>query len=272
MHEYHEHYVAFLDILGFKALLKSASCDDLYSIFEVLHKKSHGHLNQNGVEIKAFDHIHHTILSDSIIVYIRSDIEDAFAALIHICNQLQTSLANRENPILLRGGIAIGKLFFEKDIIYGEGLSAAYLLENNLAKYPRIIFTGDTLTKGLKNTKYLFTDMEGIIRPYQEDDDALYYTDYLCPTFADITRYIQFYDRLNAMCSNYLNQATESNVREKYLWLKEKITKAIEMNSSVAAHYEKLEKEKHEHWFEEYNRRFSIYPEQLHIEMKTSEE
>ena len=103
--EYHEYFVAFLDILGFKSLLNNTKCDDIYSIFEVLHKKTNSRRNQNGVEIKAYHHIKHTILSDSVIVYIRSDIDDAFAALIDICNQLQSSLANREKPILLRGGI-----------------------------------------------------------------------------------------------------------------------------------------------------------------------
>lgn len=269
---YKEHYVAFLDILGFKDLLKSASCEELYSVFEVLHKKSHGKLNQNGVEIQAFDHIHHTILSDSIILYIESDIEDAFAALIHICNQLQTSLANREHPILLRGGIAVGNLFYENDIIYGEGLSSAYLLENNLAKYPRIVFTGDMLSKGLENTKYMFVDMEGIIRPYQEDEDALYYADYLQPTFWSNADLIQYYDRLKTMCSFHLNQGIESGLRAKYLWLKMKVEDAIKVHSSVAAHYKKLDEEEAARRFEEYNGRFSIYPHQLHIELKTSEE
>ena len=267
MPEYKEHFVAFLDILGFKSLLKDTSCEDIYSIFEVLHKKAHGRRNQNGVEIYAYEHIHHTILSDSIIVYIKSDIDDAFAALIDICNKLQFSLANREKPILLRGGISVGDLFCENDIIYGNGLSSAYLLENNLAKYPRIIFTGETLEKGLKNTKYMFVDMEGIIRPYQEDDDALYYTDYLYPEFWDNATLIQYYDRLIDMCTCQLNQANDSSLREKYLWLKKKVENAINVRSNIAEHYKRLKEEKDEQRIAEYNSRFSIYPQQIHVKI-----
>lgn len=268
MQEYEEHFVAFLDILGFKSLLKDTSCKELYSIFEVLNKKTSGRRNQNGIEIQAYNHIHHTILSDSVIVYIRSDIDDAFATLIDICNNLQYSLANREKPILMRGGIAMGNLFYENDIIYGEGLSSAYLLENNLAKYPRIIFTGDTLKKGLQNTKYMFVDMEGIIRPYQEDDDALYFTDYLSPDFWDIDTLIRYYDRLLVMCNHQLNQAIDEGLRAKYLWLKTKVDDAIKKHDQVAKYYKKSEEEKREQETLNYNRRFSIYPQQLTVEIK----
>ena len=268
MPEYKEHFVAFLDVLGFKSLLKNASCEELYSIFEVIHKKTCGRRNQNGVEIQAYNHIHHTILSDSVIVYIRSDIDDAFAALIDICNKLQYSLANRAKPILLRGGIAIGTLFYENDIVYGEGLSSAYLLENNLAKYPRIIFTGDTLERGLQNTKYMFVDMEGIMRPYREDDDALYFADYLSPDFWDIHKLIRYYDRLLDMCNHQLNQAIDEGVRAKYLWLKAKIDDAIKMHGQIAEHYKKLDEEKRAQETLSYNRRFSIYPQQLTVEIK----
>ncbi len=271
MPEYKEHYVAFLDILGFKALLGNASCNEIYSIFDVLRTKTHGKLNENGVDIQAFDYIHYSILSDSVILYIESDIDDAFAALIHICNQLQASLANRESPILLRGGIAVGGLFYENDIVYGEGLTQAYLLESNLAKYPRIVFTGDTLSVGLNNTKYMFVDMEGIMRSYQEDEDALYYADYLRVVYWTTEDLIQYFDRLQAICNLHLNQGIESGLREKYLWLKRKVGDAIKYSLDVAEHYKEAEKMKASQHFEEYNRRFSMFPNRFYLELETSE-
>ncbi len=274
MPEYKEHYVAFLDILGFKALLGSASCDEIHSIFDVLHKKSHGRYNLNDVEIKAFEHIHHMILSDSVIVYIESDVEDAFASLILICKRMQFALANRENPILLRGGIAVGSLFYEDDIIYGEGLSKAYLLENNLAKYPRIVFTGDTLSIGLKNTKYMLADMEGLVTPYNVDDDALYYINYLQPRFLILNEIVQYFDRLKEKCRYHLNQGIESGLREKYLWLNRKIDSEIKTMINVESFYLKREKEEDAKRCEEYNRRFSsvyLNPIGLEIEMGESE-
>lgn len=258
MPEYKEHYVAFLDILGFKELLRSASCDEIHSIFDVLHKKSHGRYNLNDVEIKAFEHIHHMILSDSVILYIESNIEDAFASLMRICNRLQYSLADRENPILLRGGIAVGELFFEDDIIYGEGLSKAYLLESKLAKYPRIVFTGDTLSVGLKNTKYMLAYMEGLIPPYIEDNDALYYPNYLRQFFLETDKLAQFYDKLKEKCRFYLNQGIESGLREKYLWLNSKIDDEIKCNLNIKEYYNKRRDEEESQRSEEYSRRFML--------------
>ena len=264
---YSEHFVAFLDILGFKSLLNNTGCDDIYSIFEVLHKKTSSRRNQNGVEIEAYHHIKHTILSDSVIIYIRADIDDAFASLIDICNQLQSSLANREKPILLRGGIVVGELFYENDIIFGNGLTSAYLLESNLAKYPRIIFTGETLKVGFQNTKYMFVDMEGIIKPYQEDDDALYYADYLLPCFWDIDKLIQYYDRLIDLCDYNLNKAIEDSLRAKYIWLKKKIDKSIKIQSDVSKYFNDREEAKRAQALQEYNEKFSIYPQQFEIKM-----
>lgn len=272
MKKYKEHFVAFLDIMGFKSLLLHSSCDDIYPIFDVLHTKSQAKLNLNGVQIKAYDHIYHTILSDSIIVYIEADIEDAFAALIDVCGRLQNSLANRDEPILLRGGISKGDLFYENDIIYGKGLTDAYLLESKLAKYPRIIFSGDTLALGISNAKYMFTELEGITKSYSQDDDYLYFINYLETRQMKPNDIIPYYDRLKGVCKKYLYQEIDHSLREKYIWVQKEIEKSIERNLNVKEHYKKLKEEENERKFTEYNNRFSIYPTQIKVQLKVSED
>lgn len=260
--KYQEYYVAFLDILGFKALLKDRTCEEIYSIFEILHQNARGKLNLNGVDIQAYKHIHHIILSDSIIIYIKANKPDAFAALVHICNKLQYSLANRDKPILLRGAIAIGDLYHKKDVIYGSGLSSAYSLESNLAKYPRIIFTGDVLERGLENTTYMFPYMEGFTNLYQKDKDSLYFVNYFSPDFWDTNILIKYYDSLNNICNEQLNQAIEEGLRNKYIWLKKKVDKAIKMYPDVEKYYKEIEEKKQEQERLKYNKRFSIYSQQ----------
>ena len=172
--EYREHFVAFLDILGFKAFIDHEACETIYQIFEIIHARSKSALNYNGFQIQAFEKIQHKILSDSVLIFIDAEIEDSFPTLLMICTQLQRALANREDPILLRGGIAKGSLYYEDDIIYGQGLTRAYLLESNLAKYPRVIFTGETLEAGRKSTKYMFPELDGLGLGFVEDKDGLY--------------------------------------------------------------------------------------------------
>lgn len=263
MHEYKEHYVAFLDVLGFKEHLKKNSCEAMYSIFDVLRKKTHKQLNLNGVQIEAYEHIRYSILSDSIIVYIDANVDDAFASLVDVCSALQRALANREEPILMRGGIALGNLFYENDIIYGEGLVKAYLMESNLAKYPRIVFSGDTLTAGRKNSKYTFTELEGLSRIYKTDDDYLHYVEYLDVCFSSIGDSVRYYDGLINLCSCFLNKEIDHPLREKYLWLQRKVEAEIEVHSNVRQYYHNRREEEHNRELEEYNTRFSIYTDRL---------
>ena len=117
MPEYKEHFVAFLDILGFKSMINNFECGAIYDIFAAIHKRSKAFMNYNGVQIGAYEHIHHKILSDSVILYIDASIEDSFPALLDICARLQISLADRDIPILMRGGISKGSLYVENDII-----------------------------------------------------------------------------------------------------------------------------------------------------------
>jgi len=268
MHEYRDHYVAFLDILGFKEHLKRNSCETMYSIFDVLRNKTRKQLNLNGVQIEAYEHIKYTILSDSIIVYIDASIDDAFATLIDVCSSLQKALANRDEPILMRGGIAKGNLFYENDIIYGEGLVKAYLLESNLAKYPRIIFSGETLAAGRENTIYTFTELDGLSRIYKTDDDYLHYVEYLDVCFADTNDSVRYYDRLLELCKSYLNKEIDHPLREKYLWLQRKIEVHIKVYSNVREYFEKREEEEREREMKAYNARFSIYPKRFTATIK----
>lgn len=257
--EYKDHYVAFLDILGFKSYLARSSCSEVYAIFDILREKTNRELNLNGVQIEAFKHIRYTILSDSIIIYIDSNIDDAFAALLDVCSGLQSSLANRAEPILLRGGIAKGGLFVENDIIYGEGLVRAYMLESNLSKYPRIIFSGETLAAGEKNTKYMFIKLDGIIRSHSLDEDRFYYVEYLVIISMRSSEAIKYYDRLLAFCKCALDQAIDHSLREKYLWLQKKVDQAIKIRIDVDNYYKKRQGEENERKNEEYHARFSIY-------------
>ena len=260
MREYKEHFVAFMDILGFKELITHETCETIYQVFDEIHNRSHANLNFNGVQIKAYADIYHRILSDSVIVFIETAIEDSFAALLDVCTRLQTSLANRENPILLRGGIAKGTLYYENDIIFGQGLTNAYLLESKLAKYPRIIFTGDTMEAGRQNAKYMFPYLENIFGEYSIDDDGLFFVDYFPAMHGQNLEKIKEYgDRLFSLCDRMLNSVTDSNLRDKYLWLKHKTEQSIEHMGQVKELYDKEQEEKREKEFLLYNERMKIY-------------
>lgn len=259
---YKEHFIAFLDILGFKELITREECETIYTIFGEIHSRSKASLKYNGVQIDAYNHIHHKILSDSVIVFIDAEIDDAFATLLDICSRLQVSLANRDNPILLRGGISQGPLYYEDDIIYGQGLTDAYLLECKLAKYPRIIFTGDTFESGKKNAKYMFPDLGHLMLNYKIDADGLFFVNYMPDGLNLEHKYTKLYcDRLLLLCNTMLNKAIDSDLREKYLWLKRTIEKSVDHLGQLKDLYAKEEQERREAEIDDYNARMLIYSE-----------
>lgn len=258
MREYKEHFVAFMDILGFKELIEKEECDFIYHIFNEIHSNTKKRMNYNGKDILAYEHIKYKILSDSVIVFIDAEIDDSFSALLNICNGLQSSLANRDIPILLRGGIAKGELYYENDIIYGKGLTKAYLLENNLARYPRVVFTGETLEAGKNVAKYMFPDFS-MPSNYIKDVDSLYYINYLAYGYLRTEEVKRIFDNLIGLCNRTLDRAMDENVREKYIWLLEYIEKNIKWMSQVERLYVKEREEKMQEEMLEYNARYEIY-------------
>lgn len=168
---YTECYVAFLDILGFKNHIDKANFEEIHEIFRTVVEFKPHQLTKN---TNVYSEVKVTVMSDSIVVYIDASIEDGFIALTDVCSQIQFKLLNRKTPILLRGGIAKGTLYHKDNILFGQGLTKAYMLENTLAVYPRIIFTEETREEALNNTDYLYI-FDYNSGYYSMDDDGVYY-------------------------------------------------------------------------------------------------
>ena len=232
--EYVEHYVAFIDVLGFKDLLeKDASCEEIFSVFESLRNNSHSGLRINGNKVDAFDEVKHYIMSDSIVLYIRADIQNAFLALVSTCLQLQMNLLFREQPVLLRGGIAKGNLFVDKEIIFGKGLSAAYILENTVSFVPRIVFNKALLDDGNKNSDAFGTSYWNSMITRQ-DADELFFVHYLSVGhIKNIKDIPTFYDSVMTLCQKYLDTTYNKSLRDKYVWLKNYVVTESKLQISL---------------------------------------
>lgn len=245
-------YVAFLDILGFKDLLDKNNFEEIHSIFEEIRRFKPDPF----VEFPAHEKIQFHIMSDSIIVYVDATMPDSFVSLTEVCYQIQIYLLRRKKPILLRGGIASGYLFRDKDVIFGTGLSRAYSLENELASYPRIIFTAATLNEGLKNSN-LSRIWDELNMFYLMDNDDLYYIDFLHTSsyFKHILQdkddetqasLEEYFEKLYDFVNNHLGYELNQSIRNKYVWLKDKIYTAIDNNQTLSKHFEELEKNRKE--------------------------
>ena len=118
MREYTDCYVAFMDLLGFKAILgdKNMSCEKIAQIFDEIKKQYY--VRDNEAPMVNPDDIHFRVMSDSVCIYINSAIEDSLLVLIFLCTFFQVRLLRLSSPILVRGGISKGNMYSNGDILF----------------------------------------------------------------------------------------------------------------------------------------------------------
>lgn len=134
-------YFAFLDLLGYRELIKN----DLDNGSESLREKmlaafnSAGGINEADVSIKA--------ISDSIFLTLNSETL-GFRYFAKVLKQLQIAFVR--NGLLLRGGVAYNKHFESGKVTYSPALVEAYQAESQTAFFPRIVIHNAVIEK-LKN-------------------------------------------------------------------------------------------------------------------------
>lgn len=158
--KYDERLVAFIDILGFKEIVKQSEKDSsrielIYSVLSYLKNwEVPKKWNLKFVEIEEdaqkkgierFDirnKTNSTSFSDSIVVSVKveNDINEVASTLI--VNLAYIGAILFEQGILFRGGLTIGNIIHdEHGTVFGQGLIDACKLERNNANYPRIILS-----------------------------------------------------------------------------------------------------------------------------------
>lgn len=185
--EYTNRYVAFIDILGFKALVSQSKNDPeirkkldriMKYIANVHHENYSRDLPNIGKEVSVF--------SDSIVISWDGNVGgggfQVLMDLIFICNDLLNE------GILVRGGVVYGELIHDHDgaRCFGPAMVAAYELESKHAKYPRIlidesVIEADLRNPGLANT--LEYEMEYLENIMSSGNDKRLYLNFLSQRF-----------------------------------------------------------------------------------------
>ncbi len=216
--KYDNYYIAFLDLLGFKEIVKNKECSEILGILKEV-KKRYNFENvtdeNNPFPLVPDDKINYRIMSDSICIYIRDDIKYALPVLIILCTHFQERMLKFDTPILVRGAIFRGELYAENEIFFGKGLSETYLLEENIAQFPRIIIPMNIIDdfSGTPDEKNWFNSY------LVQDFDAFYVTKYIehfCTSKANETAVKKLNDYIKYM----LSTKYEKSIREKYLYLR----------------------------------------------------
>lgn len=251
--EYENRVIAFIDILGFKEIIKDSEQDTskielVYSILEylkALETSDKWTLQLLEIEEDAqkrgvgnFDvrnRINTTAFSDSIVISVKIDenVNEMVSTLI--VNLAYVGAMLLEKGILIRGGITIGNIIHkENGIVFGQGLIDAYILESKNAKYPRLIVS-NKLIKRLKypiKTKkdrypyhqYIERFEDGCVGFHQ----IIYYQ--VLQSWTEMTRerLIDSLDKVRKVIIRGLDSSFEHpDVFEKFNWLKEQYNNLI---------------------------------------------
>lgn len=223
----------FIDILGFKEHLDATIDPNGNDVVEKINSiksildLSKDITNDNGHSKTRVV----TYFSDSIVISYEYNEESQL--FWNLLNLLHVSTELAINGFLTRGGVAIGKLIHNSEIIFGPALVKAYNIESKISKYPRIIVDKKVIEEGLNfhsisNTKE--EEEEHVMNIVTLDDDDNYYIDYIQKSsseFDDVEYDLfTFINRLkDYYFSNYENQSDD--VRVKLDWLKQKINNLI---------------------------------------------
>ena len=219
--QYTNCYIAFLDLLGFKKRIKESSCEDILRIFSEMKnplKKIYIGKENKAHLLPGPESINTKVMSDSICFWINAKAPNALYSLLSCCAIFQAKLAGLPAHVLVRGAVVKGDIYHNgEDITFGPGLTEAYLLEENSAKYPRIILTRETLESGIKP--------ESEIPPERYFDIIFCDSDeYMSINYLDTLKELDNKkfppDELKTHIDEVLSKTTDSSVREKYVYLK----------------------------------------------------
>jgi hypothetical protein len=133
---YSDRYVAFIDILGFSAIVRqldgaSKRAKELVGILEnisTLTDQFAGDFEKDGLRTQSF--------SDCIVMSENGSPKGLFSLL---ASATTLTFALLSKGVLTRGGIAKGKLHHSDKIVFGPAMLEAYRLESTIARYPRIL-------------------------------------------------------------------------------------------------------------------------------------
>ena len=131
-------YFAFLDLLGYKELIKADLKSGIPDLRDRLTASfgSLAHVNEADVSIQG--------ISDSIFLTLNTDTL-GFEFFVEVVRDLQ--LAFIKNGLLLRGGISFNQHFQNGKVTYSPALVDAYELETKSAFFPRIVIHQAVIAK-----------------------------------------------------------------------------------------------------------------------------
>lgn len=232
---YEDRICLFLDVLGFadqvnRSVESIQEIGRLHSglseIFKAFRDRLPNQQNDSDETSKKVSQF-----SDSITVSYNLDEDSAVYHLLYDTYMLQIELLRW--GILVRGAIAIGKLYHDEILVFGPALVKATELEK-YAMYPRVILGKEIIDIGKKNhaswhsSEYEEKEIRSLIK---QDLDGAFYVNYFGVSpddfddgWEDISIYLC---TLKKFIENSIRGGLHADVICKFMWIKDKFNDII---------------------------------------------
>ena len=167
--------VAFVDILGFQAMLEKRPAHEILRVLQLLQWT----VERDPNETETSTHVR--VISDRVIRVTRLDEPGAIFSEVNTLRFSQMELASQ--GIFLRGGITFGEVYWDDTVVFGPGIVDASQLEHNFALVPRIVIGPPVLQairKGLiHKDRDLSHELAYLRTMISLADDGVWFIDYL---------------------------------------------------------------------------------------------
>ncbi|HUI29355.1 MAG TPA: hypothetical protein VLX91_03985 [Candidatus Acidoferrales bacterium] len=242
--KYENRIVAFIDILGFKAIVGATLDEDGNEVSEKIKTLNDTLLlvrhefDMDEPDTKLTKSRQVTQFSDSVVIsFLAQEPSEVFYILLDLLHLVINFVGV---GVLCRGGIAFGKLIHTDKVLFGPALIKAYETETRAALFPRIILSDYIIALG---AKYHLShhdpadELDSILDIVTVDTDGMYYIDYFTnaqselndPAY-DMPEYIT---RLRKIIKE-MSQHDEPDIVVKFGWMKDKFNKLIDVSRGEA--------------------------------------
>jgi len=224
-----ERVVAFVDILGFRELVRRMDTDP--GLPQRVHHALLGvRLKEDGIYEDEDHRVEMTSFSDSSVFSAPEGHEtEILSRLTYLSRDLMT------NGVLCRGAVVLGRAHHRERILFGPAIVSAYEAELHVAKYPRI-FVADEVKARVQaadtNPQRRYHPARALVR----DTDGCWFLDpFIGIVRADPMGKEITFQSIGASIRSGLQRAMQErkvDIVAKHRWL------AVRFNLTVKAHYD----------------------------------
>lgn len=230
---YNEHFVAFLDILGFKSIIdatakNSDECERIFKVLNYIAKvRTENYDNAKGLILNDV-----SVFSDSIVISYPVNLSIG-GALFHVLMDIVFICIDLLSAgIFVRGGVTCGQMYHDKNICFGPAMIKAYKLESEVAKYPRVVVDECALKMGLKYpgcTNSVDLEEEFLLSLLCSDEAGIFYLDFLSQRqeYDDDETYICGIRKARRCIKEQLAKNHPPQIQEKYIWFAEYYNRTV---------------------------------------------